>query len=272
MQPWIPLRVCQALPPRQKILLLLRDPVSRAFSGYHQCISVGQFWPPRLRATANRTDRELDHFSLSVALEVDVAQRCSPWGTGDPERDAALGEAYAECCAQVAARYGLQSPHTWPLCTTTPRCRNGTRVGPHRRMAISLGGTFGQWCYTHVLAGVYARHLRLWYRHHRPSDVLLARSEAFFANESAFMHELTHQLLGHNRTVRPVVSVRAAVATGSAKMSNTTRRLLQQFYQPFNEELEELLGVSMGWDYGEAAVAVHRHTRVPRRVGHHESR
>jgi len=50
VQPWIPLRVCQALPPQQKILLMLRDPVSRAFSGYHQCLSVGQFRPPKLLA------------------------------------------------------------------------------------------------------------------------------------------------------------------------------------------------------------------------------
>ena len=263
IQPWIPLRVCQALPPRQKILLILRDPVSRAFSGYHQCVGVRQFRPPKLRTIANRTHQERDHFSVAAALEVEVAQRCSPWGSGYPERDAELGEAYAKCCVRIAAQHGFQAPSAWPLCKTTPRCDNSTRVGRHRRMAVSLGGTFGQWCYTHVLAGVYARHLRLWYRHHHPRDVLIARSEALFANESAFMHELMHELLGLDFVVRRVAAVRSAAATGGAIMPNATRLMLQRFYQPFNAELEELLGVRMGWNYTTLPATIQSNSKWP---------
>ena len=236
VQPWIPLRVCQALPPQQKILLMLRDLVSRAFSGYHQCLSVGQFRPPKLLATAslNRSHPEHDSFSVAVALEVEVAHRCSPWGSGYPERDAELGEAYAKCCVRIAAQHGFQSPNAWPLCQTTPRCNNDTRVGRHHRKEIAgrIHGTFGKWCYTHVLAGVYSRHLQLWYRYHLPRNVLIGRSEAFFANESAFMQELMHELVGLDFVVRPVAAIRSAAATRGARMPNATRLMLQRFCAP----------------------------------------
>ena len=251
IQPWIPLRVCQALPPRQKILLLLREPVARAFSGYHQCRLTRMAAPLQLRADhmAARNDTPHD-FSVAAALEVDVARRCSPWGTGDPERDIALGEAFSTCCTRVAQEHGLRAPSNWPLCSTTPHCATGKHVGPHRRMAISKGGTFGQWCYTHVLAGVYVRYLRLWYRHHHPRDVLLVRSEDFFANQSGVVDELMSALLGPNRSVsKPVIEVRSAEATKGAEMHSETRRMLQRFYAPFNAELDELLGLKIGWTY-----------------------
>ena len=222
IQPWIPLRVCQALPPRQKILLLLREPVARAFSGYRQCHTGHTFSPPRLLANASR--RNLDGFSVAAALEVDVARRCSPWGTGEPERDAALGEAFSACCVQVAQEHGLREPSSWPLCRTTPHCANGTRVGHHARGASRRGGAFGQWCYTHVLAGVYVRYLRLWYRHHRPHDILLGRSEDFYANQSGFMSELMPMILGLNRSYEPpkaTTEIRSAQATRGRTCATT---------------------------------------------------
>ena len=140
-QPWVPLRVCQVLPPRQRLLMMMRNPISRAFSGYHQCLKVRQFKPPVVSVFASNTTLSQDGFSRTARLEVAIARRCDPWGTGNPAKDAALGVRFEACCAAVVREQGLALP--WPGCATTPHCGSNQTVPPHRKRAIELGGTFG---------------------------------------------------------------------------------------------------------------------------------
>jgi hypothetical protein len=250
IQPWIPLRVCQSLRPRPKIFFLLRNPIERAWSGYYYCQEMHEFRPPRLvRREGTTTSSVVSDFHDLAWLEVDITNRCSPFGTGDPSIDLALGVAFADCCAGVAREHGIVTP--WPGCFNTPGCANTTVVAPHRRKQVHLGGAFGQWCYTHVRAGLYETHLKLWYRHHRPEDVLLARSEDFFYDESMIIDHLMAHLLGRNRPggLNRSSTVKGATSTGAHMhtMRNDTRAMLQAFYAPFNARLEKLVGQKFRW-------------------------
>ena len=251
--PWAPLRVCEALPPRQRLLMLLRDPVARAYSGYGQCIKAHQFSPPALRH-ANRTHHRFDlsGFSAAVRLELAIVRGCQPWATGESEVDVARGKALAACCETVRGSgvFGGRE-----VCATTPACRAGTTAQPHRQGQVHLGSTFGQWCSTHVRAGVYVKHLRLWYRYTRRDDILLVRSEDLFADPGGVADEVVARLVG-----RDAAAVAAAVAaanpagrvqahaTPAAGMEEGTRRLLEEFYRPYNRELYALVGRDLGWD------------------------
>ena len=251
--PWAPLRVCEALPPRQRLLMLLRDPVARAYSGYGQCIKAHQFSPPALRH-ANRTHHRFDlsGFSAAVRLELAIVRGCQPWATGESEVDVARGKALAACCETVRGSgvFGGRE-----VCATTPACRAGTTAQPHRQGQVHLGSTFGQWCSTHVRAGVYVKHLRLWYRYTRRDDILLVRSEDFFADPSGVADEVVARLVGREAAAvaaavaaaNPVGRVQAH-ATPAAGMEEGTRRLLEEFYRPYNRELYALVGRDLGWD------------------------
>ena len=251
--PWAPLRVCEALPPRQRLLMLLRDPVARAYSGYGQCIKAHQFSPPALRH-ANRTHHRFDlsGFSAAVRLELAIVRGCQPWATGESEVDVARGKALAACCETVRGSgvFGGRE-----VCATTPACRAGTTAQPHRQGQVHLGSTFGQWCSTHVRAGVYVKHLRLWYRYTRRDDILLVRSEDLFADPSGVADELVARLVGREAAAvaaavaaaNPVGRVQAH-ATPAAGMEEGTRRLLEEFYRPYNRELYALVGRDLGWD------------------------
>ena len=120
-------------------------------------------------------------------------------------------------------------------------------------METPMRGTFGSWCYGHVRAGVYSRHLRLWFRHHRADDVLLATSEDLFAQEHALIDQLMLTVLGSRSLVRGNMSTyRAELKFASAAPTNRpmapeTLAMLDNFYAPFNAELEELLGRPLGW-------------------------
>jgi len=251
--PWAPLRVCEALPPRQRLLMLLRDPVARAYSGYGQCIKAHQFSPPALRH-ANRTHHRFDlsGFSAAVRLELAIVRGCQPWATGESEVDVARGKALAACCETVRGSgvFGGRE-----VCATTPVCRAGTTAQPHRQGQVHLGSTFGQWCSTHVRAGVYVKHLRLWYRYTRRDDILLVRSEDLFADPSGVADGLVARLVGRDAAAvaaavaaaNPVGRVQAH-ATPAAGMEEGTRRLLEDFYRPYNRELYALVGRDLGWD------------------------
>ena len=251
--PWAPLRVCEALPPRQRLLMLLRDPVARAYSGYGQCIKAHQFSPPALRH-ANRTHHRFDlsGFSAAVRLELAIVRGCQPWATGEREVDVARGKALAACCETVRGSgvFGGRE-----VCATTPACRAGTTAQPHRQGQVHLGSTFGQWCSTHVRAGVYVKHLRLWYRYTRREDILLVRSEDLFTDPSGVADEGVARLIGRDAAAvaaavaaaNPVGSVQAH-ATPAAGMEEGTRRLLEEFYRPYNRELYALVGRDLGWD------------------------
>ena len=258
--PWAPLRVCEALPPRQRLLMLLRDPVARAYSGYGQCIKAHQFSPPALRH-ANRTHHRFDlaGFSAAVRLELAIVRGCQPWATGESEVDVARGKAFAACCETVRGSgvFGGRE-----VCATTPACRAGTTAQPHRQGQVHLGSTFGQWCSTHVRAGVYVEHLRLWYRYARREDILLVRSEDLFADPSGVADEVVARLVGSDAAAvaaavaaaNPVGRVQAH-ATPAAGMEEGTRRLLEEFYRPYNRELYALVGRDLGWDRKAAARA-----------------
>ena len=120
---------------------------------------------------------------------------------------------------------------------------------------VHLGSTFGQWCSTHVRAGVYVKHLRLWYRYTRREDILLVRSEDLFADPSGVADEVVARLVGSDAAAvaaavaaaNPVGRVQAH-ATPAAGMEEGTRRLLEEFYRPYNRELYALVGRDLGWD------------------------
>ena len=228
-QPWIPMRVCQTL--RTTILILLRHPVERGWSGFFYCQQARQF-NPKPYFGGNRSEDVFHRFSL---LDIEIARRCPARGSGIQ---------FSACCARVAADHGVRLP--WPGCFSTPACTQAL-VPPHRRFQMHLSGAYGQWCYTHVREGIYVWKMREWLTYHE--SVLVAKSEDFFENESAFLSELLTTLgITVNLSGRAHANAATAVGAHAHTMREDTRDILLSFYAPYNEELERLIGRKLNWN------------------------
>jgi hypothetical protein len=99
--------------------------------------------------------------------------------------------------------------------------------------------------HSYVRRGMYADQLRRWLEHFPRRQVLVVRSEDFYADSAAVYREVLgfldvapHELSSYDR--------RNALRYGAMEPKNRAR-LRETFAAP-NAELEQLLGRPMGWD------------------------
>ena len=90
--------------------------------------------------------------------------------------------------------------------------------------------------------------MREWLTYHE--SVLVAKSEDFFENESAFLSELLTTVRGGTVNLSGRAHAKAATAVGAHAhtMRADTRDILLSFYAPYNEELERLIGRKLNWN------------------------
>lgn len=257
--PWAPLRVCQSMGRAPTIFMMLRNPVARAWSGFRTCVASGALQPPNCDGSRKQC-AAAPVFTETVRLDAAIARTCEPWASGAPEADLARGRSFAACCEAVANDHGIEEP--WAACSTSRQCAANETVTRHRARASD--GAFGRYCAGPVRAGVYVKHLQLWYRHHRPENVLLTTAEAVLADKSRAMDQLAAVLRGHavsevarrDAMLRLASGATAAAAApdsdgGAGPLMNADARdLLDDFYAPFNAQLEALLGRRLGWGRG----------------------
>lgn len=193
--PRVPERVATVLPDA-KLMVLLRNPVERAFSHYRLC------------------------------LQGNVETR-----------------SFAECVAEEERHIeaGLDD-----------YCR---LVGDSRSARHS-----------YLAHGLYAAHLQRWFRYVPRERLLIMKSEDFFADPAATLHEAFAFLgvppdgMSSARTYRPFAgygllpgqkSEHSGDATTQAATDSgldpTLREHLSAYFAPYNQELYDLLGRDMGW-------------------------
>ena len=278
-KPWVPFRLMEAFASRPIIVILLRDPTARAWSGFLQCYP--EIVPRTITGPAKPSARP--QFSRSLfdnltRLELDLISTCRvPAGSGDFAADFASAKAFSLCCESVALRHGHD---TWPGCNaysgrphesvptsaacTVTRSPHGLCRGRRNRWS---GGAFGDYCFDHVRQGLYVRHLPAWYA--SGLDVRLILSEELYARPMSVVGSLLRwQPLSarHSLGLRERLYMRAramfgyvagypvGVTNSRAKdalhaMPHATERELRQLYRPYNRELaQRYLHRDPGWN------------------------
>lgn len=103
--------------------------------------------------------------------------------------------------------------------------------------------------FSYLARGIYVDQLRAWLNLFPKEQVLILKSEDFYADPRAVLKR-SHAFLGLSDTdsheQEPVF--KKYNDTKSPKMEDTTRKRLIQYFEPHNERLYNYLGTNFGWD------------------------
>jgi hypothetical protein len=161
--------------PDAKIILLLRDPVERAFSHYKWDLFLGGKWQAKI--PYYRSFSEYVETALDLFPQTPLPSRCG-----------------------------------FPL----------------------------------LQSGIYAKSVELWMKRFGLANVLVLRSEDFFADISGTVCRI-HEFLG----LPPIPPLLHGVVNQnpmkSPEFADDTRSRLREFYRPWNQQLYQLLDRDLGW-------------------------
>jgi hypothetical protein len=99
--------------------------------------------------------------------------------------------------------------------------------------------------YSYLLRGIYVDQLEEWHRYFDPEQLLILKSEDFFAQPSETL-DLILDFLGLPEQDFEI-SGRRNEGGYTEPMESDTRRWLQEYYEPHNQRLYEYLGRDFGW-------------------------
>lgn len=221
--------------PQPLIVVLLRNPIDRAYSSFYQ--------PPFVVPV----DRNRNGFDKLATVEMDIVSKCPGALPMVAFYNDNGYDDFRRCCGRVARAHHVLP---WPGCGCLRSGKTGEECPP--------------WGHTHasqIRIGVYVHFLKFWLTYHHGDHVLVAKSETFFedaAGATAAIIDVAAKMAGlesvFNQTAnsrRDLVQTtnRAAPKKKHPKepMLNHTRRNLEGFYAPYNEELAHLLGHPTPW-------------------------
>ncbi|MGK7937243.1 MAG: sulfotransferase domain-containing protein [Xenococcaceae cyanobacterium] len=100
--------------------------------------------------------------------------------------------------------------------------------------------------YTYLSRGIYVEQLKVWLSLFSKKQILVLRSEDFFANPSATVKQVLNFLELPNQQLKHYKQYNA---NNYQKMIEpTTRKILVEYFKPHNERLYQLLGINFDWD------------------------
>jgi Sulfotransferase domain len=99
--------------------------------------------------------------------------------------------------------------------------------------------------YSYLTRGIYVDQLKEWHRYFEPKQLLILKSEDFFACPSETL-ELVLKFLGLPEQDFKLEG-RRNEGNYSEPMDSETRRWLKEYYEPHNRRLYEYLDVDFGW-------------------------
>ena len=158
--------------PNMKLIVLLRDPVARAFSNYKMCVGNGQ---------------EKESFEKALLLE------------DKREKAAKAAEIFH-----------------WPRFSYSKR-------------------------------GHYAQALKRWFKYFPKDQILVLIFEEFFADPPKNLNKV-FKFLGVPKYTLKTYEQFYPSALPDLKINKDTETKLKKFYQPYNQELEKLLGRTLPWN------------------------
>lgn len=263
---WTPRRVCEAFAAVRRpvaIVLLLREPVARAFSGYSQSRDAV------LRALG--AQGAADGFDAAVRIDMAVVRACDglPDAAYDYSRAVGAAARFRQCCAAA-------------VCEAHPRLCGRPWLGCEPSARIDA--RFGSHVYAPVRRGMYARYLRGWLTYHRADHLRVVDFSRCVSRDAlacaeaigAWAHRVqfgaptdggggAQSVVGAGGRAKNEHAVHLNRASHRARaMANHTRAALREFYAPHNDQLFALLGVAPleGWSTLEHAAL---HNYVPPR-------
>ena len=229
--PWAPRNFCQATPlPRQKVVVLLRDPVARAYSSFFKSFRG-----------AHGVSKTRDGFTSIAEIDVAVANECGDLIFGESLED------FEACCKTALSAFDSKYK-PWMGCTV--QGQGGFEISHGDKRLAPIRGS------------IYHMQLRHWYRYVHPHDVLLFKSADLFAAMDDVAREITEWVNAGPRVPwgQDPSEVPAQISQGAhkgvrhnhmpqtdKKMLEQTKQLLQSFFAPHNKKLEELVGREMHW-------------------------
>ncbi|KAJ1638175.1 P-loop containing nucleoside triphosphate hydrolase protein [Pavlovales sp. CCMP2436] len=241
VSPHAALRVCQTLP-AARLVAVLREPVARAYSGFHETFFSGG----TLLADAH-VPRSADGFQLITHIDSQIVARCG--GLPRPEESSwdvrgAVVRTFRACCGETVAR--LRSEGLLPGAERLPLIWPGCECASKEAACTALGDTRA----APIRRGVYSRQLRTWYARFRPEQVLLLLFDELTSEPAKQLARIQQfatgmQPQGRDASVRmPRMGSKSRKGKGFGNKDLYARTVehLGRFYAPFNLELEELLG------------------------------
>jgi hypothetical protein len=99
--------------------------------------------------------------------------------------------------------------------------------------------------YSYLSRGIYVDQLKEWHRYFDPEQLLILKSEDFFAGPSETVDIVLEFLDLPERDFE--LEGKRNEGGYSEPMDPETRRWLQEYYEPHNERLYEYLGIDFGW-------------------------
>ncbi len=174
--PLAPRRIAQLLP-QAKLIVLLRDPVDRAYSAYWLQV---------------RNGNETLSFEEAIECEADRIRR---------ER---------------------------------------------QRIILHDGGCYSldYWRFSYLMRGIYVDQLKIWQRLYPKEQMLILRSEDYFANPAVTANRVFAFL---DLCSWETKDCRMYEHASYPEMAESTRKKLATYFQPHNERLYQLLGRDFGW-------------------------
>jgi hypothetical protein len=224
LHPLVPRRVRAALPDI-RIVVMLRNPIDRAYSHYVMSRRSGL--------------EEHQSFDDIVAREIEQAPAlldAHDRGFHDP------GGALAACCSDEQGRPLYFQLHN----------RNWTQ-----RPLLRDNDLQSFYFTSYVFRSIYHPQLARWLTLYPRSQVLVMQAEKFFrtpadhmAQAAAFMGLAEHDFASSAELKRAYAGSAAGDWAPPEKyppMKKTTRRLLRDFFAPYNQKLYTLINEDYGW-------------------------
>jgi hypothetical protein len=101
--------------------------------------------------------------------------------------------------------------------------------------------------YTYRLRGIYVEQLKRWHEHFDPDQLLVLRSEDLFTNPVGSLRRVQGFLDLPKHDIDITASMKGRNKGQSQPMASSTRRRLEDFFEPHNRKLYDYLGVDFGW-------------------------
>eukprot|EP00040_Diaphanoeca_grandis_P028298 m.163629 g.163629 ORF g.163629 m.163629 type:complete len:286 (-) comp31298_c0_seq7:172-1029(-) len=210
-----------ALFPKTKVLAIIREPVARSFSGYHQSLTA-------YKRGNQEPEGRVDYVPFAIAIEPEIkiirhCERVFP--------DATIR--FDKCI--------------WPMFSAlslSTSLDEETYVGPHefeynaqpRRCTSAVLRK-----YSFVIRGLYYYQLKAWIDELGPERVHVMLSEDYFKDPDAVVSDAVSFIANGKRELRQsVVGGRNSVSHGKVLL-NETQQLLENVFRPYNALLIDLL-------------------------------
>lgn len=238
----------QQIVPWSKVILILRNPIDRLYSQYK--MTIKDVFDLRKYSLEDMVHHELHamkyHYHMTTApLLLGEEETLAEYrGDDGKPRSSSSGTAISTAAAPPVVPYDHTiTPDQW-----TP---------PHKSLGkYSDNGPLGH----HILVrrGLYAIQLQWWLEQFSLNENLLVINYADMKADTQEVYERILQFSGipivadQNQEQVVLEKVRADERKDYRPLSNSTRQYLQQFYAPYNVQLEALLGPEwaadrLGW-------------------------